>query len=125
MEKGLGLYRILHPYLREHPNKGNPHSAGPDRPGPQAGRTFVAQRSGPGDVSYSRPETAGGGQDRAAALGWREDFHPNRPKTFARIPTIPQKATVVANIGKKSAGNDKGRDYSSWLQKGASACDRC
>src|SRR5215204_5505871 len=41
------------------PNKGNPHSTGPDGPGPQAGRTFVAQRSGPGDVSYSRPVNGG------------------------------------------------------------------
>jgi hypothetical protein len=41
---------------------------------------------------------AGGGQDRAAALGWRKDFHSNRPKTFARILTIPQKATVVAKL---------------------------
>jgi hypothetical protein len=29
---------------------------------------------------------AGGGQDRACALGWGEGFHPNRPKTVARKP---------------------------------------
>ena len=33
---------------------------------------------------------AGGGQDRACALGWGEGFHPNRPKTVARNHTIPQ-----------------------------------
>ena len=33
---------------------------------------------------------AGGGQDRACALGWGEVIHPNRPKTVARYHTIPQ-----------------------------------
>jgi hypothetical protein len=39
---------------------------------------------------------AGGGQDRAHALGWGEGFRPNRPKTVARYHTIPQKATNVS-----------------------------
>jgi hypothetical protein len=34
------------------------------------------------------------GQDRADALGWGR--RPNRPKTFARSPTIPQKVTNVS-----------------------------
>jgi hypothetical protein len=33
------------------------------------------------------------GQDRADALGWGG---PNRPKTFARYLTIPQKVTTVS-----------------------------
>src|SRR5215213_8329082 len=38
------------------------------------------------------------GQDRADALGWgrRPNRPPNRPKTFARNPTIPQKVTNVS-----------------------------
>src|SRR5215208_1688961 len=39
---------------------------------------------------------AGGGQDRAPALGWGEGFHPNRPKTVARNYTIPHKVTKVS-----------------------------
>src|SRR5215208_4599279 len=34
------------------------------------------------------------GQDRADALGWGRC--PNRPKTFARYHTIPQKVTTVS-----------------------------
>jgi hypothetical protein len=34
------------------------------------------------------------GQDRADALGWGR--RPNRPKTFARNPTIPHKVTNVS-----------------------------
>jgi hypothetical protein len=34
------------------------------------------------------------GQDRADALGWGR--RPNRPKTFARYHTIPQKVTTVS-----------------------------
>jgi hypothetical protein len=33
---------------------------------------------------------AGGGQDRAHALGWGQVFHSNRPQTIARYHTIPQ-----------------------------------
>src|SRR5215210_2878529 len=38
------------------------------------------------------------GQDRADALGWGRC--PNRPKTFARYHTIPQKVTNVSIHGK-------------------------
>jgi hypothetical protein len=34
------------------------------------------------------------GKDRADAVGWGS--RPNRPKTFARNPTIPQKVTNVS-----------------------------
>jgi hypothetical protein len=37
---------------------------------------------------------ASDGQDRADALGWGR--RPNRPKTFARYHTIPQKVTTVS-----------------------------
>jgi hypothetical protein len=40
------------------------------------------------------------GQDRADALGWGR--RPNRPKTFARNPTIPQKVTNVSIYDKRS-----------------------
>src|SRR5215208_6390663 len=44
------------------------------------------------------------GQDRADALGWgrRPNRPPNRPKTFARNPTIPQKVTNVSIYDKGS-----------------------
>jgi hypothetical protein len=42
---------------------------------------------------------AGGGQDRACALGWGEGFHPNRPKTVARPHTIPQISYKCFNPG--------------------------
>jgi hypothetical protein len=39
------------------------------------------------------------GQDRADALGWGR--RPNRPKTFARSLTIPQKVTTVSIYDKE------------------------
>jgi hypothetical protein len=39
------------------------------------------------------------GQDRAHALGWGR--RPNRPKTFARKLTIPQKVTNVSIYDKE------------------------
>jgi hypothetical protein len=39
------------------------------------------------------------GKDRADALGWGR--RPNRPKTFARNPTIPQKVTNVSICDKE------------------------
>jgi hypothetical protein len=39
------------------------------------------------------------GKDRADALGWGR--RPNRPKTFARKPTIPQKVTGVSIYAKE------------------------
>src|SRR5829696_2630608 len=39
------------------------------------------------------------GQDRADALGWGR--RPNRPKTFARYHTIPQKVTDVSIYDKR------------------------
>jgi hypothetical protein len=39
------------------------------------------------------------GQDRAEALGWGR--RPNRPKTFARNPTIPQKVPNVSIYDKE------------------------
>ena len=39
---------------------------------------------------------AGDGQDRAHALGWEFSVRPNRPKTFARNPTIPHKVPNVS-----------------------------
>ena len=39
------------------------------------------------------------GQDRADALGWGR--RPNRPKTFARNPTIPQKVPNVSIYDKE------------------------
>src|SRR5829696_9961066 len=45
------------------------------------------------------------GQDRADALGWGRC--PNRPKTFARFHTIPQKVTTVS-ICATGAGHPKG-----------------
>jgi hypothetical protein len=44
------------------------------------------------------------GQDRAHALGWGG---PNRPKTFARYHTIPQKVTTVS-ICAKGPGHPEG-----------------
>ena len=45
------------------------------------------------EVWEPRPAN-GDGQDRADALGWGR--HPNRPKTIACNPTIPQKVTNVS-----------------------------
>src|SRR5918998_4584958 len=45
------------------------------------------------EVGEPRPAN-GDGQDRADALGWGR--HPNRPKTIACNPTIPQKVTNVS-----------------------------
>jgi hypothetical protein len=59
---------------------------------------------------------AGGGQDRAPALGWGEGFHPNRPKTVAHNPSIPQtsykcskhrKATIAYNFTTLRSGPDE------------------
>jgi hypothetical protein len=59
---------------------------------------------------------AGGGQDRACALGWGEGFHPNRPKTVARYLTIPQtsykcskhrKATIAYDFTTLRSGPDE------------------
>jgi len=54
--------------------------------------------AGRGNRSQRTParKMAGGGQDRACALGWGEEFRPNRPKTVAHNPTIPHKVTSVA-----------------------------
>src|SRR5215208_6578922 len=47
------------------------------------------------------------GQDRADALGWRR--RPNRPKTFARYHTIPQKVTTVSICDKGTEPRTVGR----------------
>ena len=47
------------------------------------------------------------GQDRADALGWGR--RPNRPKTFARNPTIPQKVTDVSIYDKGPKPRSKAR----------------
>src|SRR5215217_4253530 len=53
---------------------------------------------------------AGGGQDRACALGWGEVIHPNRPKTVARYHTIPQISYECFNL--RSAMGGECQDFS-------------
>jgi hypothetical protein len=50
---------------------------------------------------------AGGGQDRACALGWGEVIHPNRPKTVARYPTVHVPALVATMVGRHLAHPEK------------------
>ena len=50
------------------------------------------------------PYATGGGQDRAAARGWGVVFYPNRPKTSARDPTIPQKTQTLLTATKGCEG---------------------
>src|SRR5215216_6846326 len=75
------------------------------------GRDILTSLGSPG------PEMASDGQDRADALGWGR--RPNRPKTFARNPTIPHKSYRCFYLRQRSrAANNSSEPIASaaWTQ---------